>query len=97
MTTFYRSPDVLVTDQVFVLRRPYPIRFRITLLHAAYIICSEPRYWWRPASVERELRAIYGLREVCLYRSHDPIAFGQVRRALQRALENCQQRLEQAA
>ena len=97
MAIFYRGPDVLITDQVFVVRRPYPIRFRIALLHAAYIISWEPKSWWRPANVERELRATYVSREVSLYRGGDPIVFGQIQRALLRALESSQRRRDEAA
>jgi hypothetical protein len=97
MTTFYRGPDVLITDQVFVVRQPQSIRFRVALLHAAYIIRSEPSFWSRVARGERELRAWYGSREVTLFRSRDAIVFGQIQRGLLRALEYREQRREQAA
>ena len=97
MTTFYRGPDVLITDQVFVVRRPQPIRFRIGLLRAAYIIFWEPSFWSRSARGERELRAWYGSREISLFRSRDAIVFGQIQRGLLRALEYHEQRQEQAA
>jgi hypothetical protein len=97
MTTFYRGPDVLITDQVFMVRRPQPIRFRIAFLRAAYIICWEPSFWSRSACGERELRAWYGSHEVSLFRSRDAIVFGQIQRGLLRALEYREQRREQAA
>src|SRR6476659_476644 len=87
MTVYYRSPDVLITDQVFVVRRPYPIQFRIALLRAAYIIRWGRSFLRRTSAAERELRAMYGSCEVTLYRSRDPIMFGQVQRGLLRALE----------
>jgi hypothetical protein len=92
MTIYYRGPDVLITDQVFMVRRPNPILFRIALLRAAYIICWGGRFLRLTSTAERELRAMYGSCEVTLYRSRDPITFGQVQRGLLRALERHEQR-----
>jgi uncharacterized protein DUF6232 len=41
----------------------------------------------RPAPVSWELRAIHAGSDICLYQSTDTLVFGQVKRALVRALE----------
>jgi hypothetical protein len=42
---------------------------------------------WRARSYQYELRAVYGDRPVTLYRTTDATEFGQLKRALTRALE----------
>jgi hypothetical protein len=131
--TYYRSVDVLITDEVFAVREPVPMRFRLERLRGTHIVADDalPTHLlavmgvaltfllggfavsrlhsfldqvtvavlgvvvlvaigvrWRGRSRGRELRAIYGGDEVRLFRSTDPMVFGQVRRGLIRALED---------
>lgn len=132
MRVYYRSADIVITDEVFAIRGPVEMRFRLDRLHGAHIITDDQpvrfisaggiiaipvlaiiagtqlhTLWaWAAAStiavtttfviaVHRshtttasELRATYGELDVTLFRSTDAAVFGQVRRALGRALEN---------
>ena len=83
MRTFYRSPDILVTSDHFSVLRPSPVQFRITDLKDAYIVRHGPPSL-RP---QLEIRAAYRANDVRLFMTTDPRTFGQVRRALIRALE----------
>jgi Family of unknown function (DUF6232) len=47
---------------------------------------------WRPSSSDWELRATYRNRSVVLFRCRDDRTFGQVKRALQRAVEGATDR-----
>jgi hypothetical protein len=129
---YYRSTNVVITDEVFAIRGPVDMRFRLDRLHGAHIVSEDPpvrfvsaggiiaipvlaifagtqlhSFWaWTVAitvalvastviAVHRsrsgrasELRATYGELDVTLFRSTDTAVFGQVRRALSRALEN---------
>ncbi len=96
MTTFYRGPHVLITDKVFLVRGLREMRFRLELLHEAYVACW-PVGGLLSRTRLRELRAYYGSHEVVLFRSTDATVFGQIRRGLLRALEAQQRRREQAA
>lgn len=132
MRVYYRSPDVVITDEVFAIHGPVELRFRLDRLHDAHIVTAEHpvrfvsaggviviplfaivagaqlhSFWaWTVAlsiavvaaiviavhrsrrSAIRELRATYGALGVTLFRSDNAVVFGQVRRALGRALEN---------
>jgi len=127
---YYRSADVVITDEVFTIRNPVGMRFRLDRLRDAHIVNADQpvryvgvvivvpilaivagaalqSFWgWTVAvavavvastviAVRRsrtgrvsELRASYGGLDVMLFRSTDAAVFGQVRRALGRALEN---------
>jgi len=127
---YYRSTDVVITDEVFAIRNPVGMRFRIDRLHDAHIVSVDQpvrfargvivvpivaiiagaalqSFWgWtigiavavvaatvmavRRSRTGRvgELRASYGGLDVMLFRSTNAAVFGQVRRALGRALEN---------
>jgi len=132
MRVYYRSPDVVITDEVFAIRGPVGMRFRLDRLHGAHVVSEDQpvrfvsaggiivipvlaivagtqmhSFWaWAVAlavavvasaaiAVHRsragrasELRARYDALDVTLFRSTDTAVFGQVRRALGRALEN---------
>jgi len=134
MRVYYRSTDVVITDEVFAIRNPVDMRFRLERVRGAHIVNDDPparvisagcivgipalavvagsqlhSFWaWTVAltvavlastviAVRRtrsprtsELRATYGELDVTLFRSTDPVVFGQVRRALSRALDNRQ-------
>lgn len=81
---FYRSPDVVVTTDHFVILRPAHIEYRIDFLRDVYVLEHPRTGRTRPA---QEIRAKYGRHDVRLFHSTDPRTFGQVRRALIRALE----------
>lgn len=83
MRTFYRSPDILVTSDHFSVLRPRPVRFRIRDLRDAYIV----RHGSPSLRPQLEIRAGYGANDVRLFITTDSRTFGQVRRALIRALE----------
>ncbi|WP_432980940.1 DUF6232 family protein [Dactylosporangium sp. CA-233914] len=81
---FYRSPDLVVTSDHFVILRPVQMQYRIDFLEGVYVL-EHPRAGRTPAA--QEIRAQYGRHDVSLFRSTDRRVFGQVRRALIRALE----------
>jgi hypothetical protein len=127
----YRSPDLFITDRLFVVRRSPRARYAVAELRNVHVVCEEIRHAgqalarymgaWAvvmvvvsmlldsPAvlalalltlgasaaigtlSIRRqrrwELRARHRNSEVCLFTSSDETAFGQVRRAVVRALE----------
>ncbi|GAA0737069.1 hypothetical protein GCM10010199_58840 [Dactylosporangium roseum] len=83
MRMFYRSADILVTSEHFVILRPREIRFRLEYLHDAYIVRHSGRFRAR-----QEIRARYGRSDVLLFSTTDATTFGHVRRALIRALEH---------
>jgi hypothetical protein len=41
MRTYYRGPEVLITDQVFAVLAPYPVAFRIDELYNARVLRGE--------------------------------------------------------
>lgn len=84
MRMFYQSPDVIVTSDHFVILRPDRVQYRIDFLEGVYIL-EHPRAGRLRAVWE--IRAQYGVHDVRLFHSSDPRTFGQVRRALIRALE----------
>ncbi|MER7001544.1 hypothetical protein ABT297_00610 [Dactylosporangium sp. NPDC000555] len=81
---FYRSPEVVVTADHFVILRPARVEFRIDFLKGVYVL-EHPRTGRTRAA--QEIRAQYGTHDVRLFHSTNPTTFGQVRRALIRALE----------
>jgi len=81
---FYRSPDLVVTAEHFMILRPAQVQYRIDFLEGVYVL-EHPRAGRTPAA--QEIRAQYGLHDVRLFHSSDRRVFGQVRRALIRALE----------
>ncbi len=86
MPTYYRSPLALITHEIFEVRWPYPYRFRIVDLRDA---C------WRADRLGYELWASYQGMAVRLLVCRDAQAFGQIRRALLRALEYAMDRSEE--
>jgi hypothetical protein len=87
MRTFYRSSDIMVTSDHVDVLRPHPTRFRMTELRGAYIV----RHGSSPRRPLLEIRARYGGSDIRLFCTTDARTFGQVRRALIRALEQCKQ------
>jgi hypothetical protein len=85
MTTYYRGTDVLITDRVFYVLVPFPMRFPINQLQDAHVVSHQGRFPWQPPVLE--LRATYGATTLTLFRTSDVTVFGQVRRALLRVLE----------
>ena len=83
MRTFYRSSDVMVTSDHFSVLRPKPMLFRLAELRGAYIV----RHASPSIHPVLEIRAQYLTTDVRLFSTTDPRTFGQVRRALIRALE----------
>ncbi|HTJ32101.1 MAG TPA: hypothetical protein VL738_02620 [Dactylosporangium sp.] len=81
---FYRSRDLVVTAEHFEILRPAYVQYRIDFLKGVYVL-EHPRAGRTRAA--QEIRAQYGLHDVRLFHSSDPRIFGQVRRALIRALE----------
>jgi hypothetical protein len=135
---FYRSADLLITDQVVAHREARPARYRLDELGyvRVMVLGADPRparlgriatfvlagvlaiwAWLSPSqthvvavvalcaavggacirvpSQRRELWALYRRRNVCLFHTTDPERFGQVQRALLRALEHRQRRHEE--
>lgn len=81
---FYQSLDVIVTSDHFVILRPDRVQYRIDFLEGVYIL-EHPRAGRMRAA--QEIRAKYGVHDVRLFHTTDHTTFGQVRRALIRALE----------
>ncbi|WP_432832280.1 hypothetical protein [Dactylosporangium sp. CA-092794] len=73
----------MTTDR-FEILRPTHVQYRIDFLEGVYVLEHPRTGRTRPA---KEIRAQYGLHDVRLFHSTDPTKFGQVRRALIRALE----------
>jgi hypothetical protein len=135
---FYRSADLLITDDVVARREPWPARYRVDELAyvrvivlganpgparlgrvATFVLAGVLAIWaWlspsqthvvavvalctavggaciRVPSQRHELWALYRQRNVCLFHSADAERFGQVQRALLRALEHRQRRHEE--
>ena len=91
MTIYYRGSTVLITDRLFVSRSPQRI-LPIDALQQSYVVISRTRWLRRIASYE--LRTWYDAQDTHLFSTRDPRAFGQVRRALIRALEHARDRRE---
>jgi hypothetical protein len=84
MRMFYQSPDLVVTSDHFVILRPAQVHYRLDFLEGVYVLQHPRTGRTRPA---QEIRAQYGQHDVRLFHSTDRQTFGQVRRALIRALE----------
>lgn len=84
MRMFYQSPDLVVTSDHFVILRPAQVQYRLDFLEGVYVLQHPRSGRSRPA---QEIRAQYGPHDVRLFHSTDRQTFGQVRRALIRALE----------
>jgi hypothetical protein len=96
MVTYYRSPLVLITDWEFRSDQPWPGQFCVRdLRDVSVTVGRADQYVGRPPGMGGlrwnrtvwELRARYHGRPVLLYCSIDEQTFGQVKRALIRALE----------
>jgi hypothetical protein len=133
MRVYYRSPEIVITDEAVAIYGPVSMRFRLERIRDAHIVNEDPqpvrfisaggiivvpvlaivagsqlhsiwgkviavilaivpmivigvRYFRAPRT--SELRATYGDLEVTFFRSSNAAVFGQVRRALSRALDN---------
>ena len=93
MTTYYRDEEVLITDRVFITAVPILMRFPIAKLRNAHVLRYPRRFPWGRAT--HELRATYGGTELILFETDDETVFGQVRRALLRALERQRERRQE--
>jgi hypothetical protein len=83
MALLYRGPDALITDEVFESLGPQPQSYLINELQYLHVVRGRPL----------EIRAVYRGQLICLFHTRDRQVFGQVQRALLRALE----RLEDAS
>jgi uncharacterized protein DUF6232 len=81
MATLYRGPTAHVTYEVF-LSRDRGIAFAISALRDVHVEV------YRHRRETYELCAVYHGRPICLYRTTDERLFGQIKRALIRALEH---------
>lgn len=91
MPLYYRGPDVLITHEVFVVRAaqaPYLHTLPIPELQDVYIAA----YSGLLHSRTQELRGTLAGQDVLLYQSSDSTRFGQVARALARALRDYEDR-----
>jgi len=84
MRAFYQSHDLLVTSDHVLIHGPEPAEYRIDFLEDVYRV-EHPRNG--RARPQYEIRAKYGVHDVRLFHTSDARIFGQVRRALIRALE----------
>jgi len=82
MATLYRGPTAHVTDEVF-LSRDRGVAFAISALRDVHVEV----YLHRRRREIYELRAVYHGRPICLFQTTDERLFGQIKRALIRALE----------
>lgn len=87
MRTYYRGPDVVVNDQVFEVCGPQPLRFLVAKLRDVQVVRTTRRSSWGRATRAFELWAWYERDRVQMYSSPDERVFGQVSRALRRAIE----------
>jgi len=128
----YRSPELFITDRLFVVRRGPRARYAVAELKNVHVVCAEIRRGGRavgryvgalamlliiiavlldsPVALALallalggaaavgslasrthrrtwELRARHRNAEICLFASSDEIKFGQVKRAMVRAIE----------
>ena len=83
---YYRSLDVIVTADYFVVLGPERVQYRIDFLEGIYIL-EHPRTGRLRAGPSLEIRAKYGMDDVRLFGTTNATTFGQVRRALIRAIE----------
>jgi len=81
---FYRSPEILITSASIVLLQPDPFRFHLDAIESPYVVRHGRGAGFR---VGHEIRARYDGRDVRIYYTTNASAFGAVRRALIRAME----------
>jgi len=86
MALFYRGNGIRVTDEAFDLRDPRR-SYALRELRNAKIVEPRAVSRWRRRGRVRQLWATYHGRPVLLFETDDRLVFGQVRRALIRALE----------
>jgi hypothetical protein len=82
MITFYRARDIVITAEA--IESFDGSTRRLSELHGIGRLVT--REGWRRRRIY-ELRAVHRGREIVLYRTADRIVYGQVTRALVRALE----------
>jgi len=94
MPVYFRGRDALITDQQFICYRPYQEFALRELLHPHVVIAEAAGASPRLTSARllgrrrsHEVHAFHRGRRVCLFRTTDLRLFGQIRRALVRALE----------
>jgi len=85
MHVYYRGPWVLITDKEFLSLSPSVQAFTLRDLVQPQVVINGDRHRGRRRSYE--VHAIYYGRWVCLFRTTDLRLFGQIKRALIRALE----------
>ena len=89
MIVYYQGRAALVTHEVFETAWPYPQRFLVADLRDVQVTrCKADRRYFRNRPTW-ELRATYHGYQVELFSTNDETTFGQVKRALVRALEAC--------
>lgn len=82
MPTYYRGPTAHVTHEVFLVRDPAVEAFAVSELLDVHV-----EVYGRRGNTY-ELRAVYHGRPICLFSTTDLRLFGQIKRALIRALEH---------
>jgi hypothetical protein len=92
MTVFYRGQGAFITHEVFQALLPDHKSFTIRELAGVHIVDHRQhglfgRLFSSPLTTGYELCAFYHGHLVCLFRSPDERVFGQVARALRRAVE----------
>lgn len=85
--TYYRGPDAVVTDRLFVWHTAPTKSFIVQDLQNVGLALFATAFW-RMRPRRWELRATYQGHEVILYASCDTRVFNQVARALRRAVED---------
>lgn len=80
MALLYRGPGALITDKVFEALTPQRQSFLINELEHLHVVRGRPL----------EIRAFYRGQLIVLFHTRDRQVFGQVERALLRALERLQ-------
>jgi hypothetical protein len=91
VTTYYRSPEALITHEMFAVYGPYSQIFPIEELFDVYVVTEGSRV--RPRAFQ--LWGTFRGTEVLLFSCSSPRTFGQVKRGLIRALEGRRYREEQ--
>lgn len=99
MTTYYRSPEVLITSEIVATMIPQWRMFRIDELYDLCVVRGERRPGrllgvWRAGPRSYELWANYRGVPVRLCWTYDETSFGQIKRALLRSVENNADRQE---
>jgi hypothetical protein len=85
MTTFYRGPAAWITHDRFEVHGRVPQVFAIREMGKVFVVLPARH---RPWQQQYELWAMYHGRLVILFHTTDGREFGQVRRALLRAIES---------